>query len=85
MSWAEDMGIDWGDSDLIKESHDCNWVYLKHHGFIWQDRSGRVYKADDISDNYLQKIINFCERNYRPSEQIKALKSEAMKRGMLDE
>lgn len=43
---------------------------------------GKDYSADDISDSYLLNILRFCERSWRPKNQVEALKKLASQRGL---
>ena len=87
MSWAEDMGYDAYDLDdfveSVKEYYDETWTELKRDGCIWQDKNFIGYKPQDIKDSHLLNIINFCKRNYRPKEQVEALKQLAKERGLI--
>ena len=51
-----------------------DWEYLKSKGFIWRDIHGNCYKPKSIKDSHLKNILNYCKTNYRPVEQIMALK-----------
>lgn len=86
MSWAEDYGYDAYDfedfENDFKFRFELTWHHLNEKGYIWQDKNGRNYKPEDISDSYLICIINFCKRSWRPEEQIKMLKDLAKKRGL---
>lgn len=31
---------------------------LKKAGYLWQDKSGKCYKSDELCKEYLQRIIN---------------------------
>lgn len=83
MSWAEDMGYDSFDIDMISVTHDLTWDMLCEDGYIWRDRFDRDYKPEDITDSHLLNILNFCKRNYRPEEQVEVLKQLAKKRGLI--
>lgn len=86
MSWDEDMGYDaydWYDfHEIMKEYWEETWEELKIGGYIWQDKMGRDYKPDDISDSHLLNILRFCERIWRPQDQVEALKKLASQRGL---
>ena len=86
MSYAEDMGYDAYDIEDFEADFKFRWGLIWYHlndrGYIWQDKWGKEYKAEDISDNYLIKILNFCERSWRPEEQVEALKKLAQQRGV---
>lgn len=59
-----------------EEFLDSDWEVLKEDGFLWRDKYGKPYKPTEISTQYLERILKFCERVYRPCEQVKALKEE---------
>lgn len=86
MSWAEDMGYDSYDFEDFtldfKWRWELTWFQLNSKGYIWQDKMGKDYKPDDISDSYLLNILKFCERSWRPKDQVEALKKLASQRGL---
>lgn len=89
MSWAEDMGYDAYDFEDFEQDFkfrwELTWQRLNDRGNVWQDKNGRNYKSEDISDDYLMKIINFCKRSWRPKGQVEALKELAKKRGLVND
>jgi hypothetical protein len=85
MTWAEDMGIDCGDESCLDDPYEELWEKLKMNGYLWSDRYGNYYREEDIDDGYLSNILDFCKRNRRPEEQVKALKELARKRGLKGE
>lgn len=86
MSWAEDYGYDaWDFEDFhhdFKLSWELTWHRLNSKGYVWQDKNGKDYKPEDISDNHLISILNFCKRSWRPKQQIDELKKIAKERGL---
>lgn len=83
MSWANDYDMDCWEPEDYEASRDCEWIALKNKGYIWEDVKGTKYKPKDLDNKYLLNILKFCKRNYRPDEQIKALKALAIQRGLL--
>lgn len=87
MSWAEDYGYDGFDFDDFIDSQkhymEMFWQSLIEDGCIWQDRYDRRYKPEEISDSHLLNVLNFCERSWRPEEQVEALKQLAKERGLI--
>jgi hypothetical protein len=80
MSWAEDNGIDYGDDWCLDDVLEKEWNDLKQNGYIWKDRYDRCYREEDIDNEYLTKIIKFCEHHLRSKDQVKALKELAKNR-----
>lgn len=68
--------------ELQKYYLDMIWQRLSEEGFIWQDRFGKMYRTEEISDRYLLNILKFCEKSWRPEEQIDALKKLAEQRNL---
>ena len=89
MSWVEDYGYDAYDFEDFEQDFkwrwELTWQHLNDRGYIWQDKNGRNYKSEDISDDYLMKIINFCKRSWRPEGQVEALKELAKQRGLVND
>lgn len=69
--------------EMAKDELDCDYQILSEDGFIWRDASGKEYREEDITDSHLKNILKFCERTYRPSNQIRDLEELAKKRGIL--
>jgi hypothetical protein len=81
MSWADDEGLDCVDEEFLESLP--YWENLQRDGYVWIDRQGRRYTEEEIDNDYLLKILNFCKRNYRPKEQVQTLKELAIKRGLI--
>lgn len=71
--------------ELNERQLNDNWFYLKENGYIWEDKMGNYYKSENLTDSHLLNILKFCERNYRPAEQVEELRKLAIERGLINE
>lgn len=73
------------DADLLEMERnelDTDYEILSEDGYIWRDASGKEYREEDLTNSHLKNILKYCERYYRPSNQIRDLKELAKKRGI---
>lgn len=73
------------DADLLEMERnelDTDYEILSEDGYIWRDASGKEYREEDLTNSHLKNILKYCERAYRPSNQIRDLKELAKKRGI---